>query len=129
MAVTKIFSSGMKKIIKKSTSKSRKGMHTYQSKKLPGGGQFEHNYGKMVPSRKTKGLMRGQQRLRLRYTETPPNFKLFKNPPGKKGPKRAPSFKISKSSSGFQKPILKGGQLKAKTKAVRQALTSGKVDW
>ena len=75
--------------------------------------------------------MRGQQRLRLRYTETPPNFKLFKNPPGKKGPKRAPSFKIAKSSSGFQKPILKGGQLKAKrmTKAVSQALTSGLVDW
>lgn len=81
--------------------------------------QIDHNLGKMVQSRKKDGS--------LKYSEKAPDFSQFKNPPSKTGPKE-PSFKIEKSSSGFQKPILKGGQLTVKTKTVKKAIESGLVD-
>lgn len=95
---------GIKKVVKKNKA----------MKKVQGGP--DHNLGHMV--RKNRSQYGGRELAgspRYKYAEKEPDFSLFKNPPGKKGPKRKSGFKIEKSKrGGFQKPILKGGQLIAK---------------
>ena len=111
------------KLIKKGIAKIKKKISSINStdnmsSSGPIDRQIDHNLGTMVQSRRTDGA--------LKYSEKAPDFSQFKKLPTKTGPKK-PSFKIEKSSSGFQKPILKGGQLKAKTKTVIKALKDGFV--
>lgn len=82
--------------------------------KPAGGGSFQHNLGKMVQSRKTKGLLRGQQSKRLKYAEKPPNFKNFSAPKVSKGSaakKRAAKRRILRGT--YPSPNLKGGQVQS----------------
>ena len=67
----------------------------------------------MVQSRKTKGLLRGQQSKRLKYSEKPPNFKNFPAPKASKAgaKKRAAERRINRG--GYAKPTLKGGQVQS----------------
>ena len=75
---------------------------SFSIKKPSKGGQIEHNYGKMVQSRK--------KNKSLKYSEKEPNFKNFTMPKGKSKLKPK-GFKLKKSSSGYALPNLKGGQL------------------
>lgn len=101
------------------------------------GKQVEHNLGHMVPKNK---MNYGRRKLsgseRFKYAEKEPNFKSKGQLPLIKVKKSGTKFKIEKSASGYQKPILKGGQLatkkhdasvKALAKAKRDALKEGKA--
>ena len=94
---------GIKKVVKKNKA----------MKKAQGGP--EHNLGHMVPKNKSQyGGRELAGSKRYKYAEKEPDFSVFKNPPGKKAGTKSEGFKIQKSKTGYQKPILKGGQITAK---------------
>ena len=100
------------KVIKKVVKKNK------IAKKAKGGP--EHNLGHMIPKNK---MNHGRRKLagseRYKYAEKAPDFKKQGQLPlikGKKAGTKTKAFKIEKSASGYQKPILKGGQLKSNRK-------------